>query len=340
MGDEYWTGEYDRWRARFDLLLNLPCSEGLVRVCVSELARRWRWTPRRTRRLVESLVQEGLLIHYRRLAHGVIYALSDEVTGGPGADVGPPGADVGPPDAHIGPLEAEPETLPEPAEQETPPEPPTEEPVADPEQPEDDADGRVGEQRILGEIDAWGFRACRFEKHVPEPRARSSPTPPVSRLTPSERDAAAEVLTSKPQLFDDMLDVWMDFQEVRRRCLSSLGHPQKGCRLTKRRALKIVHVLASLGKDTVQEAVANLPYSHWHCGTGRHKKTGSKLVPEAVFPPQQVQILSEIPERIEVWELAEVKASRRQTNSEDDEMSNFWRSENVVVAGPVHASRL
>ena len=136
-----------------------------------------------------------------------------------------------------------------------------------------------------------------------------------------------------------MLQVWVEFKEVRHRCLSALEHEVPGCRLTERRAVRILDVLSSAGRDTVAEAVANLPYSHWHCATGRHAGSEVKLVPEAVFNAQQVQILSETPDKVPVWEQM---GNRRPVQNWIDfdgrgKLVTFRRKDDVVPAGPMRA---
>ena len=314
--DGFWTGDYDRWRARFDLLLVLPASDGCVRVCVKELAGRWRWTERRARRLVEGLVEDGYLIHERRLSRGVLYRLCEALVDDPDVLVedaaGPAPKVEAPPQAAV---EAEP------------------------------LESAADRPRSV-EVPAAGERMelpapARDELHQaepaasPEPKARSSPLAPVLQLTPSERSVAAEVLKCKPQLVDQMLEVWVEFKEVRRRCLSALEHEISGCRLTERRGVKILDVLSSAGKDTVLEAVGNLPYSHWHCGTGRHARTGTKICPEAVFNVQQVQILSEIPDRVPVWEQVGSRSPLQQRIDFDGrgKLMEFKRRSHDVVSG-------
>jgi hypothetical protein len=187
---------------------------------------------------------------------------------------------------------------------------------------------------------AEGDQTAEASPPRPKPKARASPKNPVLQLVPSERSVAAEVLKCKPKLFDQMLAVWVEFKEVRRRCLSALEHPLAGCRLTEKRAFKIIDVLASAGEDTVLEAVGNLPFSHWHCGTGRHARTGTKICPEAVFNVQQVQILSEIPDRVPVWEQSGTRSPLQQRINFDGrgELVEFKRrSCDVVIGGPARS---
>ena len=291
--DGFWTGDYDRWRARFDLLLVLPRQDGRVKVCVKELSRRWRWSERRARRLVEGLVEDGYLIHERRLSHGVLYRLADILVDDQSVVVEEGITDD---------LSVAPQNLQAGAEDTLvdSPQGATDDPSVAPPQTPAAAAPEEMEQPTSGETPSEPNQAAPSTS--PQPKARSSPLAPVLQLTPSERSVAAEVLKCKPQLVDQMLEVWVEFKEVRRRCLSALEHDIPGCRLTERRAVKILDVLSSAGKDTVSEAVANLPYSHWHCATGRHAGSDVKLCPEAVFNAQQVQILSETPDKVPVWE--------------------------------------
>lgn len=68
------------------------------------------------------------------------------------------------------------------------------------------------------------------------------------------------------------------------------------------RAVKVVEVLDGLGREAVTRALGNLPFSHWHCGTGKFEGEGHRLVPEAVFRANQVEILLGSRGTVPVWE--------------------------------------
>ena len=96
--------------------------------------------------------------------------------------------------------------------------------------------------------------------------------------------------------------VWWRFLEVRRRCLEGIGQEVGPCELTVVRAVKVVEVMDGFGREAVTRALENLPFSHWHCGTGKFEGEGPRLVPEAVFRANQVEILLGSRGPVPVWE--------------------------------------
>jgi hypothetical protein len=280
--------------------------------------------------LVEGLVEDGYLLHERRLSRGVLYRLADVLVDDQNVVVE---------EGFAGDQSLVPEDLP-PGSEAAPSEPPqgiTDDPSVTPSQTSAGTEPEEFEAPAPGGTPPEVHQAEPSAN--PQPKARPSPLAPVLQLTPSERSVAAEVLKCKPQLVDQMLEVWVEFKEVRRRCLSALEHQIPGCRLTERRAVRILDVLSSAGKDIVSEAVANLPYSHWHCATGRHAGSDVKLCPEAVFNAQQVQILSEIPDRVPVWEQAGNRSPVQHWIDFDGrgKLVTFRRPEDVVHRGTARA---
>ena len=116
----------------------------------------------------------------------------------------------------------------------------------------------------------------------------------------SEREKEVAVRASPDPA--SLAEIWRRFLEVRRRCLEGIGQEVGPCELTAARAVKVVEVMDGVGREAVTRALENLPFSHWHCGTGKFENDGPRLVPEAVFPSNQVEILLGSRGTVPVWE--------------------------------------